>query len=124
MRSPLRARRLASALALAALGAGSWSCNEQGVHLFIAARWVPGAMCLTQQRVVDVVDGNDPGFCAEVRCFTSPAAETYVSTQMCDAPADYVEVTEPEAGSPCALALAALEAETPPCSPEVEAGPP
>jgi hypothetical protein len=119
-----RARRLVNVFALAALGVAGWHCNEQGVHLFIAARWVPEAMCLTQQRVVDVVDGNDPGFCPEVRCFTSPAAETYVSTQMCDAPADYVEVTDPEPGSPCALALAALEADLPPCSPEVEAGAP
>ena len=120
MSASRRARWSWGALAFAALG--GLGCNEEGVHLFIAARWVPEGMCLTQQRVVDVVNGNDPGFCAEVRCFTSPASETYVSTQMCDAPGDYVEVTEPEPGSPCALALEALAAEAPPCSAEVEAG--
>ena len=98
-------RRAAGAL-LAALGLAP-SCNEHGVHLFVAFRYQPDQDCVEAAAAVDVIDGDDPGICEETRCWLSPANETYVSTAACDAPLDYTEVTSPLPGSSCAKALAA-----------------
>ncbi len=103
-----RRRRDAALAPLALLaGLGAAGCDDGLVHLFGAHRWDPDRGCLESAAAVDVIDGADPGQCAELRCWQSPAAETYVTTTACDAPPDYREGTHDPADSPCGLALAA-----------------
>lgn len=93
---------------LAALGFALAGCEDHLAHAFGAYTYDVTGDCLDDAGAVDVVDGPDPGVCAEDRCWYSPRGDIYVTTSACNAPADYVEHTGDPEGSPCALAFAAL----------------
>jgi len=83
-------------------------CPATHVHIFGAFRYDAMSCCLEDAAGVDVIDGPDPGNCAEVRCWISPASEVYVTDKACDAPPDYSEHTSDTSG-PCVDALAAFQ---------------
>src|SRR5262245_27854530 len=99
-------------LAFAAVPASAFlsasACDDGRTHIFGAYRYEPTRDCLEGSAAVDVIDGPDPGACASVRCWTSPAGEIYVTSTACDAPPDYREHTQDPAQTPCERALAAF----------------
>lgn len=95
----MRLRVPAASLALA-IGAGV-SCDAGVVHTFFALPYDVTLGCLRPSEAQDVIDGPDPGKCAEVHCWVNPSGEILVSDQACDAPLDLVERTT----GPCKLAL-------------------
>lgn len=86
----------------------SVGCEDRLAHPFGAYRYQPERDCFEGAATVDVIDGPDPGRCAALRCWISPAGETYVTTTACDGPSNYEEHTRDPAGSPCARALTAF----------------
>lgn len=93
---------------LAALGFALAGCEDRLAHPFGGYTYDVLGDCLDDAGAVDVIDGPNPGVCAEDRCWYSPGGDIYVTTSACDAPTGYVEHTGDPKGSPCALALAAL----------------
>ena len=99
----MKLRVPAASLALA-VGAG-FGCDAGVVHVFGAFPYDATLGCLRSAEAVDVIDGPDPGGCAEVHCWVKPSGEIFVSDQACDAPLDFTE----SASGPCKLALDAYK---------------
>lgn len=87
-----------------AMIAGS-GCDAGVVHAFGAFPYDATLGCLRSAEAVDVIDGPDPGSCAEVHCWVKPSGEIFVSDAACDAPLDFTE----SASGPCKLALEAYK---------------
>jgi hypothetical protein len=90
-----------------ALGA----CDDRPVHIFGAERYDPVRDCLEAPAAVDVLDGPDPGPCAELRCWQSPSGEVYVTSTACGSPPDFADRSSDPPGSLCAEALDAFARE-------------
>ena len=93
----MKLRVPAASLALA-IGVG---CDAGVVHAFNAFPYNAKVGCLESETAVDVLDGPDPGSCAEVHCWVNPSGEIFVSDHACGAPLDFTE----SASGPCKLAL-------------------
>jgi hypothetical protein len=93
------------AASLALITGAVISCDAGLVHTFRAFPYDATVGCLRSAVAVDVVDGPDPGGCAEVHCWVKPSGEIFVSDRACDAPIDFTK----SASGPCKLALDAYK---------------
>ncbi|MFS8067434.1 MAG: hypothetical protein ACMG6S_13820 [Byssovorax sp.] len=93
------------------------SCDDGLVHTFFALPYDVTLGCLGSSRAIDVIDGPDPGSCAEVHCWVKPTGEIFVSDRACDAPLDFTE----SASGPCKLAIDAYKKRVI-CAEPVDAG--
>lgn len=101
----MRLRAAVASLALVAAVALGGGCDNGLVHTFGAFPYNVTLGCLESATAVDVIDGPDPGSCAEVRCWVNPGGAVFVTDQACDAPLDYTE----SASGPCKSALEAYK---------------
>lgn len=79
------------------------------MHVFGAHRYDQARDCLEAAAAVDVLEGEDPGACSEVRCWMSPEFEVYVTDTACEGPLDFRDGTGDPEGTACARALAAYD---------------
>ena len=93
------------------------SCDDGLVHTFFALPYNATLGCLRSAAAVDVIDGPDPGSCAEVHCWVKPGGEIFVSDRACDAPLDFTK----SASGLCKLALDAYKKRVM-CANPVDAG--
>ncbi len=106
-----------SAALLALITGAVVSCDDGLVHTFFALPYDVTLGCLGSSAAVDVIDGPDPGSCAEVHCWVKPTGEIFVSDRACDAPLDFTE----SASGPCKLAIDAYKKRVM-CANPVDAG--
>ena len=101
----MKVRILAAALPL--LVGAVIGCDLGVVHTFYAIPYDVTLACLKSSEPADIIDGPDPGKCAEakVHCWVSPLNEIYVSDVACEKPRDFLEQNT----GPCRLALKALK---------------
>jgi hypothetical protein len=81
-------------------------CDARPVHTFVGYPYDAERDCLGDRAILDVIDGKDPGECAEVRCWLGPDGAVVMTDTACDAPVSHADHTQDASGD-CPKALEA-----------------
>ena len=87
----LRVAALLLALPVASAVVLVGACSSSLVHTWGAFPYNPKFDCFDDAKILDLIDGADPGTCPVVHCWVNPAGDIFITDNACDAPLDLTE---------------------------------